>query len=205
MEHIDGQDEDRSVDRRTPHKRGRIWIVIAILLVIGYGVPVVLTANPKACIVCHQMEPYFTSWKASVHETAARNCTYCHVRPGFFNQAVYRVLFWGEIYAAATGVDVPPIGTSLPPADSCTRYACHSLNRTKDTRGDVKIDHRMHAVTQNIECIRCHPGTVHEGVGGIGPVRPAREMCFECHGERKRQCPFCHTKRFTSEAVTPHE
>ncbi len=161
---------------------------------VGYGVPYYYTTSAERCATCKTMSPYYDSWKSSVHETAASDCTYCHVRRGFFNHAVYRVFFWQEIVAQATGREMKPPKSMLPVTDSCSRSRCHSLNRTVNPRGDLKINHREHVLRAEATCIDCHPGTVHAGVGGIPPAKPARESCTECHDDRMGECAYCHTE-----------
>lgn len=171
-----------------------ILAVIALIAVIGYGVPYYYTSSSKTCGSCHSMQPYYTSWKESAHSVAASNCLYCHVKPGFFNLLKYRIYFWSEIYAHYTGEEVMPASTSLPTTESCYRIGCHSLNRLTSRDGDVKIEHLLHVKQAKVSCPECHPGAVHRGVTGE-PI-PSRELCKRCHGDRMSDCKMCHTRSF---------
>ncbi len=170
-----------------------ILIVVAIVLII-VGVPYAMTMSSQGCAQCHSMKPYFQTWKASVHETAASHCSYCHVKPGILNNVAYRVLFWREIWAEMTNMDLGPIGVTVPVTESCYRARCHSLNREINPRGDLIIKHREHVLKAELTCIDCHPGTVHAGVNGIPDATPSRELCTECHADRMSECDFCHTE-----------
>lgn len=140
------------------------------------------------------MKPYYESWKKSNHSVAAETCVECHVKPGFLNLLYYRLLFWREIYAESLDKEIKPLKTYIPGTKSCVKWSCHSLNRMKSISGDINIDHRKHVSQFEIECVDCHPGIIHAGIGNVGPGIPPRTLCFECHGTQKGNCYMCHNK-----------
>lgn len=176
---------------------------LVLVSIIFLAIPYWYTSNPKSCVRCHQMKPFYESWKASMHSTAAKNCFYCHVKPGTMNLLVYRVAFYREIFASFSGQKLSPIGATLPATDSCRRRGCHSLNRVSSISGDIKIDHKTHVLVAKVSCVRCHPGTAHPYVNNERFPRPPRKICFDCHGARTKDCSYCHIKRFSRE-ISPH-
>jgi nitrate/TMAO reductase-like tetraheme cytochrome c subunit len=166
------------------------WTIGVVLLVIAYAVPAAMTASPEACGRCHEMKPFYESWRVSSHRAAAPNCLYCHVKPGIANLVLYRFAFWGEIAASVTGADFKPLGSVKPDLGVCRR--CHSLNREASTSGDLRIGHRIHVEKAGVACSRCHAGAVHKGVGGRR-ILPRMEICKSCHAAKMQDCLFCHT------------
>lgn len=179
---------------------------IALLAVAGLavGVPHLITYDARGCASCHSMKPYYDSWRASTHAVAAEHCLDCHLKDGFVNRVLFDLHFWREIEAEYSGRELKPTAVSVPGTNSCVKAGCHALNRKLSANRDIKIDHREHAVRYRIRCAECHQGTVHPGVKGIGRALPPKELCFRCHGEEKRQCSFCHAKRFTDGVASPH-
>lgn len=178
--------------------------IITVFCVIGLGVPWILTSSAGNCAWCHQMKPYYESWKRSTHAVATHDCTSCHVRGGIVNTILYRVLFWKEIYASAAGISIEPLRTYLPGTDSCVKAGCHSLNRSYSTDRDLKINHRFHVSQARLKCESCHQGVVHEGVGSIGKKIPPRKLCTRCHNAVIENCAFCHTRPVEGDATQAH-
>jgi hypothetical protein len=175
--------------------------LLALLLLVCL-VPAYLTATPKQCAGCHEMEPYYESWKASSHRGAATHCLQCHAEPGIFGLALYEAGFWGEIVAHLQGAEVA-VGAGAPSPESCQRDACHSLNREASYSGDLRIDHREHVTSEHITCPECHPGAVHEGVGGL-EMTPPMESCKRCHEDDMEDCDYCHTGKVVPQAPDTH-
>ncbi len=174
----------------------RIALIAIVAAVVVYAIPYYYTSSPQACASCHTMKPYYDSWKASSHATAASNCTSCHVRQGVFNLFAYRILFYWEIFAQVTGIDGKPIGVMVPGVESCRRSGCHSLNRVVSTSAELRISHREHVIRARLSCVKCHPGAAHKGVGKRFLI-PPRELCSECHKDKMDDCDYCHTKPVT--------
>lgn len=177
-----------------------IVIIIAALIIIGYMIPYWYTSNPKSCARCHEMVYYYNSLQKSVHQKAAPNCFYCHVRPGKIAMIIYRVSFYREIVASFTGRKLSPLNATIPDVASCRRSGCHSINRMSSIFGDIKINHRQHVEGAKIACIKCHQGVAHPK----GKLIPSRKLCFTCHGNRKKDCSMCHTKRVSKIGNSGH-
>lgn len=174
--------------------------VVLALLAIVYLIPYWYTSDPKSCTRCHEMEHYYDTWKQSVHSRAAKNCFYCHVKPGRIPLIVYRLSFYREIYASMAGKKLKPLNAQIPAVTGCSRSMCHSLNRMSSISGDIRIDHKRHIKDAKLTCIKCHSGVAHPN----GKIVPGRELCFTCHAQRKNDCSMCHTKRVSKTSVNAH-
>lgn len=187
-------------------KRSRTIVVIGFITCsFIYGVPYFFTRDARSCALCHAMRPYYDSWKSSYHSAAAKHCLDCHIKEGMLNTFVFRIYFWTEIKATLLGDKVRPSGVSIPDDRSCVKLGCHGLKRKMSRNLDIRINHEKHVKQFKVACVKCHPGTVHAGINGIGNPLPNRELCFKCHNARKRDCAFCHNKRFTFDILSPHK
>ena len=207
METADESDERRVEEDTAGGRRPsrRVWVVRGVLglLLLACAVPAYFTATPGQCASCHEMEPYYDSWRTSSHRAAASDCLYCHVEPGILNLALYEIAFYGELVGHLTGAEVPATSPEAASARSCQRDACHSLNREVSYSGDLKINHRAHVVDAGVTCAECHPGAVHEGVEGRLKV-PPMELCRECHEDEMEECAYCHAGKVLPEAPESH-
>ena len=183
----------------------RVWIVAAVLgvLVGSLAAPIWFTATPGQCASCHEMKPYYDSWRASSHAGAASNCLFCHLRPGALSLVAYEFGFYREILAHLGGTTVVTTKANSPSVASCSRPECHSLNRETSNSGDIKINHRLHVTKANIACARCHPGAVHAGVGGRMKLPPL-SLCKTCHADKMGQCDYCHAEHHSGAAPVGH-
>lgn len=173
-------------------KRFILWLLVS-LGTAAILLPVALTATPRQCTTCHEMQPYYDSWQASSHRTAVPNCLYCHVRPHVFNLVAWEAGFYGQIIGHFTGRQPATTAKNTPSVDSCLLSGCHSLNRESSASGDLKINHRLHVAEARISCPVCHAGAVHDGVAGR-PKIPPMKLCKQCHAQKMTQCSYCHTQ-----------
>lgn len=185
------QRSDSSEQEPPGPRRWRIVLPAVLVAAILLLAPYALTANPQACAMCHQMKPYVSSWRASSHALAARDCLTCHVGPGFMSGFIYRMGFYREVYAYFTDGDLVPGAVTIPGVASCQKLGCHSLNRIISTSGDLRISHRLHVEKAGVLCARCHPGAAHRGVRDLKIV-PTVDLCLSCHKDRMQDCAFCH-------------
>lgn len=206
METPNGEKQHAAADGALPEGRrsARSWIVRAVLvvLVLIAAVPLYFTASPERCAICHEMQPYYDSWKTSSHRAAAQSCLDCHVRPGVIGFVAFQLEVVGEIAASFQGAEVTTTAVTAP-SEACQRDACHSLNREASYSGDLSISHRMHVAEEGIECYECHEGAVHEGVNGRLRI-PAMESCRDCHADDMEDCTYCHTGKVVPEAPDTH-
>lgn len=163
-----------------------IFLAVITLLLI---VPFCLTARSESCATCHEMKPYYETWKESFHNKWS--CNHCHQRPGIIGYAAFRAGFIYEAFATVFdyhGIKNP--GARRPETESCLGPGCHSrdLPREVSTDGLIKVSHRIHIYKVKKTCVYCHRNIVH---GETGP--PPRKLCKECHkDEIKSDCEYCH-------------
>lgn len=61
-------------------KRFTLAVVVSLLvIVILLTISLEVTSTPRFCSVCHNMKPYYESWKQSSHRDVT--CTACHFPP----------------------------------------------------------------------------------------------------------------------------
>lgn len=175
-------------------KRGKSILIGGLFVAfVLFFFPYWYTANPKSCARCHEMKPFYTTWKQSMHSTAARNCFYCHLKPGLVNRIFYQITFYREIYSTLANHNLEPFGATAPGTSSCQRSGCHSLNRLSSQSEDIRIDHRNHVIKAKVSCPQCHRGASHPGLDKTGSKLPPRKQCKKCH--KMGDCSMCHMKK----------
>jgi hypothetical protein len=179
---------------------------IVIFLIILGGL-LKFSETPTFCGVCHQMNAYMESWKASSHRSVA--CTKCHYEPGFLNHLRGK---WvdGQVSLAYFISGKKP---SMPHAEindaSCLQKGCHKI---EDLQGDmiyknVAFSHGKHLGElrrgMKLRCTSCHAQivqgmhlTVHE------------TNCFICHyfkagPKGEEECISCAIGGCTSCHIEP--
>ena len=110
-----------------------------------------MSADPKACINCHIMQPQYDSWQKASHQTAA-NCVQCHLPQDFPYKYISK---------AENGYN-------------------HSRAFTlQDFHEPIMITEKNSIILQN-NCIECHAGMtdnlVHSNTTG-----PDAVQCVKCH------------------------
>jgi len=145
-------------------------VVAAILLVLASGFMVESTNTDEFCAKCHVMEPFKTSWQASVHggknpQGFTAQCVDCHLpHEGFVNYLVTK---------AITG----------------TSDIFHNF-----TIDGASFDWAANAEENRLEftfdsaCHRCHHNLTPPGIskGGLSAHRAY------LRGEAKKRCTECH-------------
>ncbi len=171
---------------------GRKWAFFGIVfLLVSLNLPLLVVKVPSSsCNKCHEMKPYFKSWKTSSHSAVRISCESCHVKPGVLTEYVFKLNLYVWMFGRMTGGEMKPIGLVPASTEACRR--CHSLNRKVSTSGDLKINHEEHIVKAKLECPKCHGGVIHPGVGKLGSMNPPRKLCKECHEKEMKKCGYCH-------------
>lgn len=171
-------------------------VVLAILGGVGMFATMEYTARPKFCNSCHNMKPYYASWKNSTHKNVP--CTDCHYEPGLLETFEGKFKAMSQVAKYVTGTE----GTK-PWAEvsdySCMRSGCHSkrLLSGRIKFGRVFFDHRHHLTElrrgKKLRCTSCHSQVM---VGSHMQV--TKSTCFQCHfhkskrTETKEDCNTCH-------------
>ena len=186
----------------------KIFLVFCILvfLVILVGL-LKFTESSTFCGLCHQMNVYMASWRASSHRRVA--CTKCHYEPGFLNHLRGKWID-GQVSLAYFLSGKRP---SMPHAQisdaSCLQKGCHKI---EDLQGDmiyknVAFSHRKHLGElrrgMELRCASCHAQLVQ------GKHLTVHEInCFICHYYKagpkgEEECISCAIGGCTSCHVEP--
>jgi len=191
------------------------WIIITVIVgivVLGVGI-VQVTASPKVCSSCHEMQPAVETWATSSHTQVG--CPACHEEPlpwYRFPQtlAVRGVMFQRDISVHVTsgeeGTATISAETSVTIPDSrCLE--CHDPSTEISMRFGTLIDHTAH-LRLNDSCVSCHAWTAHPEPDADKALL-FMGACFDCHGqtdvpEASGECGVCHPPEFEQRPVS-HE
>ena len=155
--------------------------VVAILVASSFAAAA-YTGRTSFCISCHEMQPYYESWRQSQHTEAG--CAECHIPKGAVSFAKTKLFAFREVYVHVfRQVKAPVAVTREIPDSSCTQ--CHDnlpSAQAADTAGRRRIafEHSQHPEP----CIDCHVRFVHTSVTPPVYVDPSTmDACFACHDD----------------------
>lgn len=197
--------EEAPAARRRVHRWRAVWILFAVVVVVGGAALTGLwhvSASPQFCNSCHIMRPYVDAWKVSKHNGVA--CVQCHYPPGLRDtlwvkfQAISQVAKWAtQTYSSKPFAVVEDA--------SCFRSGCHSAAQLEGRgvvifgRG-VRFDHRPHLdstkMGRQLRCTSCHSQIVVEKHFEV-----STSTCFTCHFKGRKNdrdiaavagCTGCH-------------
>jgi len=169
--------EDEKISKNILNKfrqpKFMLLFVVAIILIggISYAVMEKVSANPAFCASCHNMQPYYDSYKegnllAKKHADANVTCHDCH-EPSFEQQAT-------EGIKQITGNYKDPLPAYEYSNELCLK--CHDFEKVKSKtaflgkanphasthdEGNETPDcykcHSVHHLQSTEECGKCHP------------------------------------------------
>ena len=188
--------------RRLAEIPWRNLVLMSLMAVIMLALTMVIfikaTSQPRFCVSCHYMQPYFASWEESTHSEV--HCTECHFPPGIegtvrgkFTAISMLVNYWTGVYKK-----------SKPWAEisdeSCLRDGCHEtrlLEGKVPFKEGITFDHKPHLTEdrrgKNLRCTSCHSQIVQGS-----HMTVTEETCFLCHfkeqpvDSKMNSCVFCH-------------
>jgi len=191
------------------HLKGiKIFVVFSVIaFFIILGVLLRFTESSTFCGICHQMNVYMDSWRASSHKKVA--CTQCHYEPGFLNHLKGK---WvdGQVSLAYFISGKTPDRPHAEISDtSCLQKGCHKI---EDLQGNmvyknVAFSHGKHLGElrrgMKLRCTTCHAQLVQGAHLTVHEIN-----CFICHyyqaGERgEEECISCAVGGCTSCHVEP--
>jgi len=152
------------------------------------------TSRTKFCGSCHEMTPYYASWRASPHGARAE-CADCHVRHGPVGFVATKLSSLREVYVHFAGLGKRPVTvTRTIPNDNC--MACHERLNEPAILASSTFSHKQHTQT----CLICHARLTHRAVDSTyQPPRSAVDpssmaACLTCHDGRQatKACSACH-------------
>ncbi|MEW6377938.1 MAG: cytochrome c3 family protein [Thermodesulfobacteriota bacterium] len=191
------------------HLKGiKIFLLFCIIaFVILLGVVLRFTESSTFCGLCHQMNVYMDSWRASSHRHVA--CTKCHYEPGFLNHLKGK---WvdGQVSLAYFLSGKRP---SKPHAEindtSCLQKGCHKIGDIQKDMiyKNVAFSHGKHLGElrrgMKLRCTTCHAQLVQGAHLTVHEIN-----CFICHyykaGPRgEEECISCAVGGCTSCHIEP--
>ncbi|MBI2301562.1 MAG: NapC/NirT family cytochrome c [Armatimonadetes bacterium] len=180
----------------------KVAIFLPLLFVATSAVFVVVSNQPRFCISCHYMKPFYEAWKTSKHSNV--KCVDCHIPPGARNwlqhkgaAAVQVVKYLTRQYGVRPWTEVDD--------KSCLRSGCHEtrLLAGKVDFNGVSFDHTPHLTSfrrvTRLRCTSCHAQIV-QGTH----IAVTTGSCFVCHFKNAAEepemadCQLCHKE------VKPH-
>ncbi|HEX9728851.1 MAG TPA: NapC/NirT family cytochrome c [Gemmatimonadales bacterium] len=173
---------------------GVLAVIVGAVGTVGF---VEYSANPKFCLNCHLMEPYYESWASSSHRDVP--CIKCHYAPGVRAEAMGKLQAANQVVKYVTGTYGMKPWAEIEDA-ACLRSGCHVEARLEgevEYRG-VSFNHAHHLGElrrgKQLRCTSCHSQIVQ---GDHVAVTAA--TCFLCHfkgrltDEPIAGCVGCHT------------
>ncbi len=185
---------------------GSLAAVVALGLVLTS-----VTASPKVCGSCHEMQHALVTWQASGHTQVG--CADCHEEPREWYQFPQTLAARGAMLARDVRLHWDPEGSadirasldSTPTITDATCLQCHNESRKISMRFGTLIDHQEHA-ERNKQCVSCHLWTAHPEPTAEKPML-MMEQCFTCHGRTASAkapgtCDVCHPASFNLRPVS---
>jgi len=165
------------------------------------------TESSTFCGLCHQMDGYMESWRASTHRHVG--CTKCHYEPGFLNHMRGK---WvdGQVSLAYFLSGKSPSKPHAEISDlACLQKGCHKI---EDLQGDmiyknVAFSHGNHLGElrrgMKLRCTSCHAQLVQGAHLTVHEIN-----CFICHYYKagpkgEEECISCAVGGCTSCHVEP--
>ncbi len=181
-------------------KRNRIAVIITVVVLFGGYGALEWTHQPKFCLSCHIMKPYYVAWEESTHNKVS--CVECHYEPG------YKAEIHGKFEALTMLVSyVNGTYGTMPAAQikdaSCLRAGCHESRLEQSViefKQGIKFDHDKH-VGKAVHDIKLRCTSCHSQIVQGDHMSVTESVCFTCHfknqvsADRVRDqqfCTFCH-------------
>ena len=173
-------------------KRAVILISFCILIIgLFFYATEVSFQNPKNCVACHYIAPYYKKWETSTHKMVP--CLKCHeYTPGQALAAQFMFL---------AGVETPRPLANVPDKN-CLQDGCHDkrliISKVTFTKKGVSFDHMLHLTEMKLgikpHCISCHSDIV-QGEH----LKVSMNVCYLCHfkgvarDQAQSECMSCHS------------
>lgn len=189
------------ISRRTKRILKVLVVLPPVGALLGYA-GLEYSAQPRFCVMCHYMKPFYEAWKTSSHNQVS--CVQCHIPPGAkgfvrhkFAASVQLVKYITRQYGTRPWTEVEDA--------SCLREGCHEtrLLAGKVQFGGVQFDHGPHLTSfrrvTRMRCTSCHAQIVQ---GTHMTVTEA--ACFLCHFKNTQEAPEMADCRLCHKEIRPH-
>ena len=175
----------------------KLALALLVLMVVMGAVGLQYSQKPKFCTTCHNMQPYYDSWKLSAHKEVA--CVECHYKPGIKNELQKKFEALNQVASYVTNQYGTRPSTQVDDA-SCLRSGCHDTRLLKgkvDFNG-VEFDHAPHLSDfRRVTKLRC--ASCHQHVMEDQHMTVSESTCFLCHFKDHKgrhsttaDCDKCH-------------
>ena len=165
----------------------RLTVLAALLLgvllfLVGF---ISYSSSPGFCRSCHNMEPYYQSWKESRHSEVT--CTECHFKPGLAGTLRGKFEASALVVKYLTGTYQPKPFARIED-DSCLQPGCHVKEKLGDAplfKGKATFTHQPHFrddLQSNLTCTACH-----------SPLKSGKHISVN-----EKSCYLCHLRGFDS-------
>jgi nitrate/TMAO reductase-like tetraheme cytochrome c subunit len=161
-----------------------------VLLVMMFAVgSAAFYSKPANCVVCHEMNTYDRSWRASAHKSIT--CNACH------NKRSSEASLGGQatLNRLVAHLTKLPI-SSAAPVDNNNCISCHPSTfkniKTHASKSAINF-HPAHSAA-GVTCIECHKEIAHPAPGMSGSDKPQMKTCIACHKNKRlsTDCTTCH-------------
>lgn len=168
-----------------------------VLLAVTATIFFEVTSQPRFCVSCHYMAPYFASWEGSSHQGV--HCTECHIPPGLKGKIEGKFTALSMLVNYATGIYKRSKPWAEINDENCLRGGCHEtrlLEGRVPFKQGIVFDHKPHLgqlrLGKKLRCTSCHSQIV-QGQH----IAVTTSTCFICHfkGDHTGQmseCTTCH-------------
>jgi len=188
--------------------------LVLLMAIMGFAV-IKITSQPKFCVTCHYMQPFYDAWETSTHKDIP--CSDCHYPPGTMAKISGKFRDLNQLVKYLTNT----YKRSKPWAEiedaSCLKDGCHSA-RNLEGAGKVRFkkvtfDHTPHLKQmrrgKKLRCTSCHSQIV-QGEH----ITVTESTCILCHFKElgpeshMSDCVLCHdppVKKADSEESVPFD
>jgi nitrate/TMAO reductase-like tetraheme cytochrome c subunit len=164
------------------------------LALIATGTAMEVSSRPAFCGSCHNMKPYYESWKISSHRNIA--CVDCHIPPGVTAELRKKYEALSMVARYFTGTYSTNPWTEIDDA-SCLQCHERRLLSGKELFGSILFDHSAHLAGmrrgKKLRCTSCHSQIVQGS-----HIAVTTSTCILCHFKGQAadtgtaRCALCH-------------
>lgn len=159
----------------------KISLLVGLLLFGGGSFAMLeYTHQPKFCVSCHVMQPFYDAWETSSHSEVG--CVECHYAPGIQSEIRGKLDALNQIVAYTTGSYNTKFYAEIEDA-SCLRSGCHDSQKLEgpiEFKQGIKFNHKGHYGESmrgiQLKCTSCHSQVVQGNHMAVTDV-----TCFLCH------------------------
>ena len=177
-------------------------VILPAIFLPSFAAFVTASNQPRFCISCHYMQPFYDAWKTSSHNNV--KCVDCHIPPGAENWLKHKMAAANQVVRYVTRQYGMRPWTEVED-EACLRSGCHEtrLLRGKVEFGGVTFDHAPHLTSfrrvTRLRCTSCHAQIV-QGTH----ISVTETACFLCHFKNTSEEPEMADCQRCHDEIRPH-